>query len=241
MEEKKVGRAVNLYDKDTGFVYIVNLYIINYIYYHMKKHDAFIENNKGKKSKSYDLFGDIIHISRTRFSRITRIGKGRFELTPLEAEGICNKLGIDMKYFQKEAPVIIEFPGVTAEDWKCYLNKIRQIPYEEIDYLSVRVKREKIDRVKEALQSATDTDWRTRGVNEEENPVFQIWYYFKFNAHLKRKSNVDMMMSFLQEIKFHDWNKVNESKIKECYELLNRHCEFLKAYILLKQRLSEEK
>ena len=45
MEEKKVGRAVNLYDKDTGFVYIVNLYIINYIYYHMKKHDAFIENN----------------------------------------------------------------------------------------------------------------------------------------------------------------------------------------------------
>ena len=46
MEEKKVGRAVNLYDKDTGFVYIVNLYIINYIYYHMKKHDAFIENKE---------------------------------------------------------------------------------------------------------------------------------------------------------------------------------------------------
>lgn len=241
MEEKKVGRAVNLYDKDTGFVYIVNLYIINYIYYHMKKHDAFIENNKGRKPKAYDLFGDIINISRTRFSRITRIGKGRFELTSLEAEEICSKLGIDAKYFQKDFPEIIELPEVKEEDWKCFLFNERGIPYLGMKIKSEEQREEQAGKVKEALYKAVHTNWEAMGPEVEGNPIFQIWYYFRYNMQLKKKSDIEMMIHYLKRIKYSDWRTVGEAKIKESYSLLDRHCEFLKAVIVVNQLLSEEK
>lgn len=242
MEEKKVGRAVNLYNKDTGFVYIVNLYIINYIYYHMKKHDAFIENKKGKKPKSYDLFGDIIHISRPRFSRITQIGFGRFELTSLEADNICNVLGIDTIYFQKDSPEIIALPKIEEEDWKCFLYLERGIPYnDEMETKKEHEIEEQTDKVKKALSKAARTNWDAIGPEKEENPIYQIWYYFKYNVRYEKKSDIEMMISYLKRIKYSDWRRAGEARIKESYDLLNLHCEFLKAVILVNQRLSEEK
>lgn len=242
MGKKKVGRAVNLYDKDTGFVYIVNLYIINYIYYHMKKHTAFIEkNNVGKKPKAYELFGDIINISRTRFSRITRIGLDRFELTSLEAEDICNILGIDAIYFQKDSPEIMPLDNIKEGDWKCFLYFERGIPYSEITTKKEHQIEEQTEKVKKALAKAARTNWDAIGPEKEENPVYQIWYYFRYNIRHEKKSDIEMMMSYLKRIKYSDWRTAGEAKIKESYNLLNLHCEFLKAVILVNQRLSEEK
>lgn len=248
------------YDKESGFVYIVNLYIINYMYYHMKKHESFyMKSERGKKPKSYDLFGDIFPISRERFARI--ISDQNFVLPEEVRQRICGTLGLNMRHFKKDGPEIIELfkidisihpktkekietkVAVDETDWKCFLNIYRRFTYTVhskrggiMDEKSVEKSAEK---VKEALKETVNTDWGKEG-NIEGKSVYHIWYYFRYNVRFNEKSDIAMMKAYLEKIRFHDWNLKDRRQVRECYELLNSHCEFLRAYLLLADRLETE-
>lgn len=110
-KKKKVARDwVYTFELEQGFPIRVNLYIIKYIYYHIRKDESFMDEGAGKKPKSFPIYGNEIPMSRQRFDRINR-GE-RFQLTAAEANDIIERFGIEFKYFRKEAPVMFEIDGI---------------------------------------------------------------------------------------------------------------------------------
>ena len=118
-EEKEEGqnremsaRPKNIIKGDEGVVIMANLYIIRYLYFHMKKHDKFTEEGSGNKKRSSEFYGKIIPISRARFIRIMKGYNFRFAMTDISY--ICSTFGIDIKYFQREKTKLLQL--VRAKD-----------------------------------------------------------------------------------------------------------------------------
>lgn len=118
-EEKEEGqnremsaRPKNIIKGDEGVVIMANLYIIRYLYFHMKKHDKFTEEGSGNKKKSSEFYGKIVPISRARFIRIMKGYNFRFAMTDISY--ICSTFGIDVKYFQREKTKLLQL--VRAKD-----------------------------------------------------------------------------------------------------------------------------
>ena len=112
-EEKEEGQnretpasPKNIIKGDEGVVIMANLYIIRYLYFHMKKHDKFMEKGSGNKKKSAEFYGEIIPISRARFIRIMKGYNFRFAMTDISY--ICSEFGIDTKYFQREKTKLLQ-------------------------------------------------------------------------------------------------------------------------------------
>lgn len=167
-EEKEEGqnremsaRPKNIIKGDEGVVIMANLYIIRYLYFHMKKHDKFMEKGSGNKKKSAEFYGEIIPMSRARFIRIMKGYNFRFAMTDISY--ICSKFGIDTKYFQREKTKLLQLvrakdgdkakagnkpkdedKAITINDWKAFF----WINY-KADFESIREGLEKFSEGKE--------------------------------------------------------------------------------------------
>ncbi len=106
----------NILDFETGFNVRANLYIIRYLYYHMKKADIFMMEGEGKRRKSVAL-KEYVPISRTRFRRI--FDGENFEIASEDKRKISECFNISTEYFRKEGE-LIQIHGLTQEDWKCF-------------------------------------------------------------------------------------------------------------------------
>lgn len=236
-EKRKSVR--NLYDAETGLPIMINLYVIKYIYYHIKKADCFIEERKtGKKPKSYEIYGNYIPMSRQRFDRIN---KGiAFEVSANEANDLINRYGFDEKYFRKDNPEYFEIEGLALSDWKCFYNLRYHGGYE----LSTQYKgndeliKKKADKIEQVLREVI-SDFRT-GELKQGNPLFAICYYFATGTRYGEERAVDKFRKIMREVRYSDWNNVELDLLNADFKLLKKHLNYISSVITIRTVMNEE-
>lgn len=236
-EKRKSVR--NLYDAETGLPIMINLYVIKYIYYHIKKADCFIEERKtGKKPKSYEIYGNYIPMSRQRFDRIN---KGNiFEVTANESRDLLNRFGLEEKYFRKESPDYFEIEGLTLSDWKCFYNDRYDVGYElttayKKDEEIIKNKAGKIEKV---LREVISDFWKSE--LKQDNPVFAICYYFATGTRYGEERAVDKFRKIMREVRYSDWNNVELDLLNADFKLLKKHLNYISSVITIRTVMNEE-
>lgn len=222
------GRARNVFDMTTGLPIMINLYIIKYLYYHMKKADCFITESTGKKPCSLEIYGNVIPISRQRFDRINK-GE-RFELTSREAETICETFGIDIKYFRRDDPIVIELPEINLTDWKCFYREKYGCAYNFKSGLKDNDIKDRCRKVENNLKKLAHLNWEEM---KEDNPLFMVWYYFRYGGRYETESRIDKYIQALQEIKCADWNNREMEELQECLELLKKQHDYINSLLTI--------
>lgn len=223
------GRARNVFDVTTGLPIMINLFIIKHLYYHMKKADCFIEESSGKKPRSVEIYGNVIPISRQRFDRINK-GE-RFELTSREADAICSTFGIDIKYFRRDDPVAIDIPDVNLTDWKCFYKVEHNCLYHFSSELKDRDIKNRCNKVKEALKHIAGIDWGE--YKDNQNPLYMVWYYFRYGVRYEAESNIDKYIKALQEIKCTDWNDRDMEELEDCCQLIKKQYDYINSLLTI--------
>lgn len=236
-EKRKSVR--NLYDAETGLPIMINLYVIKFIYYHIKKADCFIEERKtGKKPKSYEIYGNYIPMSRQRFDRIN---KGNiFEVTANESRDLLNRFGLEEKYFRKESPDYFEIEGLTLSDWKCFYNDRYDVGYElptayKKDEEIIKNKAGKIEKV---LREVISDFWKSE--LKQDNPVFAICYYFATGTRYGEERAVDKFRKIMREVRYSDWNNVELDLLSDDFKLLKKHLNYISSVITIRTVMNEE-
>ena len=221
-EEGKKSRR-NLFDRKNGLPIMVNLYVIKYIYYHIKKADCFMDKKKGKKPKAYPIYQNELPISRQRFDRIN---KGMtFEMSAREATEITGRFGIGAEYFRKDSPVMFEIEGICEEDWKGFYQEQYGVAYEGIEE-----KKERKEKVEQALKGLVCEDWENR--LRPSDPLFAICYYFRYG---KKKGNVnraEKVLQLLKEMDYREWEQSREF-LKEANGILKKHYQYTNAILVV--------
>lgn len=230
MENKIAKCNRNLYNADSGLPIMINLYMIKYIYYHIKKADCFIEKKQnGKKAKSRQIYGQEIPMSRQRMDRIN--SGMTFEVTAGEADYIVSRFGIDMRYFRKENPIPFNMKDISQTDWKCFY-KLRY----DVDYnLPSRYTRTKIssraNAVENALKKLTEDNWEES--LKETNPLYAICYYFHYGKRFDELSRIEKLRNSLEAVSYTDWEKEDIKVLKNDYLVLQKHCSYINSLITI--------
>lgn len=227
---QKENRAKsNIYNYKNGLIIMVNLLIINSMYYGMKKADRFYEQKEsGKKKKSILLFGDIIPISRKRFDHIKN-GEN-FRISSHEAESIVDIFGIDIKYFRREEPIMIDISqeyAVKKVMWEGYFKKKHGIPY------TVKEKEaEGYNKIIDSeLQRLKKKDWVN--YSDKNDPLFRIGYYFSMGKRYEPISKVDKCISALKEVDFKDWDSQDFAKLEVYRQLFKNHYDYINSLMVI--------
>lgn len=232
-EKKSRGRSIkNLYNRDTGLPIMINLYVIKYIYYHIKKADCFIEEKEaGRKAKAYPIYTNWLPISRPRFNRIN---KGEdFELSNREAADICERFGIDTKYFRGDSPAVFEIEGIeTDTDWKCfYLNKYG-VYYDLPDKVeSDEDCKTRYKNVENVLKYLISSDWERQ--LSQDDPVYKVCYYFHYGKRSDAPDNKKLLTKVLGNIGFREWESESVASLKEYHKLLKGHYDYISSLIMI--------
>lgn len=220
-------RIRNLFDGNTGLPVMVNLYVIKYIYYHIKKADCFIEEKgEGKKPKAYPIYGNWLPISRQRFDRINH--GGRFEISNREASEICGRFGIDIKYFRRDNPVAFEIDGLGDTDWKCFYNENYGGHYKLANGIESG---ERAGKTEAALKSLPSPGWERR--LDRESPLFKICHYFHYGKRPDSPDNKKLLKEALGQIGYREWDSETAESLEEFHSLLEKHCSYIGALLTI--------
>lgn len=237
---ERVGKnSGNIYNYENALPIVANLVIINNMYYGMKKADRFYEKKEtGKKKKSVPLFGEILPISRKRFENIK--SGANFRLSSDEADKIINVFGIDIKYFRKDHPIMLDisYEGkeIDGRMWNYYFhNKYNASPED----------REKnkndpyLNAIHIAFEKLNDRDW----INypDKDNPLFRIGYYFSTGERYEPTSRVDKCINALKDVGFRDWHSEDCAKLEECSQLLKDHYDYINSLMVINRLINKEK
>lgn len=222
----------HLYDMESGFPLMINLFMIKYIYYHIDKHEKFIEKKEiGKKPKSVEIYQNELPMSRPRFDRIN---KGyRFELSIEESIFITDRYGIDMKYFRKDNPAAFALEGITQTEWKCFYNAEHKVGYELPRGYSEEAMGAKAEKVKAALRRLTERDWEKRIAKDD--PLFAVCYYFHYGKRYDAPSNLDLFRERIKNIEFGDWDNADIGQLRDDLQILEKHCKYINSLITIRE------
>ncbi len=226
MAENKCNR--NILDKETGFNVRTNLYIIRYLYYHMKKAGMFMESGSYKRMKTVDL-QDFIQISKPRLYRI--FNGDRFELTARESANMIEIFNIRAEYFKKNGE-LIEISGITENDWYCFFGQT----YGEKSVKKLGVlpdeMAEKAEKVQKALNELPKKDY-IKNHYDTSHPLFRIHYYFEQGTTFKEFNRLQEFLESLKALKISDWKELADKPedMKKYLQLLKKHYEYVDAYI----------
>ena len=227
--KRSIGRARNVFDMNTGLPVMVNLFIIKYLYYHIKKADRFMEVSAGKKPKSKEIYMNVLPISRQRFDRIN---KGiRFELTTAEAERIRDTFGIDIKYFRRDNPVAMELPEISLLDWKCFYNVRHDGQYHFRSGFKEKEIQDRCEKVEQGLKDLASADWGN--CRDKNNPFFMIWYYFSHGYRYEEESRIDKYIKALREIRCTDWDGIGIQELTDCHGLLKKQYDYINSLLTI--------
>ena len=237
---KKTRESVkNIYDENTGFAVMVNLYTIKYLYYHIDKASCFIDSyGSGKKCKAYPIYSTkAFPISR---QRLDRINKGiRFEITRSEANSIIETYGINIKYFRKEEPVQFAINAINDTDWRCFYNQNYDGGYELPQ--DIRDKKEiiksKADNVKKTLKGIA-VNWKQ--VLEKTDPLYAICYYFHFGCRYDEPDNITRCREILSVLDFTEWDTADNNSLREIYQLMKDHYQYIGSLLALEKLRSKK-
>lgn len=226
-DEKK--RVRNLFDGITGFPIMINLYVIKYIYYHIDKAECFIEKRKkGGKAKAYPIYGNWLPLSRQRFDRINNGNK--FEISNREAAEICERFGIDIKYFRRDNPVAFEIQGIWDDDWKCFYNKKYTAHYKVKDINNETARAQHVETMLKALLSSK---WEEH--LDKNDPVYKVCYYFHYGKRSDEPDNKRLLMEVLWQIDFAEWENETLESLNYFSRLLKVHYDYINALITIEK------
>jgi len=218
----------NILNKKNGFHTRVNLYIIRYLYYHMKKADMFTVQGSGKRKTSVDLY-NYIRISRQRFDRIFK-GEN-FQMTKKESKDIAELFHISADYFKKESELVLVH-GITKEDWECYFHeKYGENSVEKIQKPPREIKN-RAEKVKNAFLEIIKNDYIAKHY-DTKTALYHIHYYFKNGVAYKEVSTLSKFLEALELLKISDWKELSDhpTEMKKYLPLLKNHYEYVSSYI----------
>ncbi|MCM1101156.1 MAG: hypothetical protein NC398_07200 [Acetatifactor muris] len=233
----------NLYDGNTGFPIIINLYVIKYLYYHIKKADCFMDEDYGRKAKAYPIYGTRgFPVSRQRFDRIK---KGHtFEFTRGEADSVTETYGIDNIYFRKTEPVPFEIKGISDAEWKCFYN----IKYEGHYGLPDDIKKLETVRQPEAIKKKSKkVEDALKGLAEgwekleHDNPVYAVCYYFHYGERFDKPDIIKNLKDILSVIAYREWDKEDIGSLKEILSLMKGHYQYVSSLVTLNTLQEKQK
>lgn len=227
--KKKNSVKSNLYNYSNGLTIMVNLLIINTMFYGMKKADIFYEEKEdSKKRKSIRLFGDLIPISRKRFNRIKN-GEN-FRIYNKEAESIADTFGIDIKYFRKEDPILLDISqerAIKKVMWEGYFSSKYGVAY-KVKEKDAEGDKEIIDSELQLLKSK---DWLN--YSDKNDPLFRIGYYFSTGERYEPISKVDKCIKALKEVDFKEWDSKNPDKLEGYRQLFKNHYDYINSLLVI--------
>jgi len=229
----------NLYDGNTGFSLMINLYVIKYIYYHISKAQCFMdEDGQGTKKKSIPIYSSpYFPMSRQRLDRINK--GGSFELTHGEAESITTAYGIDIKYFRKDDPQAFVINGIDETDWKCFYNSHYYGNYGLSADLRGNEKKieENATKVTNVLKELSE-NWED--TLEKDDPVFAICHYFHYGQRFDRPNAIKELRDILSSLDYGEWEKENGTSLNEMWKLLRNHFNYVNSLYTLKKLRKEQ-
>lgn len=230
----------NLYNGNSGLSIMINLYVIKYIYYHIKKADCFMDKNvkDRRKAKAYPIYGTRgFPVSRQRFDRIN---KGyTFEFAKDEADGVTETYGIDKIYFRKLEPVAFEITGIGDIEWKCFYNNKYEGLYELPDHIRGRetIIKEKATKVENTLKSLV-AGWEKL---EHEDPVYAICHYFHYGERFDKPDIISNLKEILSVIEYREWDTEGINSLKEIQLLMKGHYQYISSLITLNNLKEKQK
>ena len=232
-ERKNAGlRRSNkhLYDMNTGLPIMINLYVIKYLYYHIDKHNRFIESReKGKKPKAYPIYQNELPISRQRFDRINK--GATFEVSTGESVFITDRYGIDIKYFRKDNPDTFAIEGITQTDWKCFYNHKYNVGYELPSGYNKEIIKTKAEKIEKVLKQIANSDWEDRIA--KDNPLYAVCYYFHYGKRYDAPSNIDLLRERIHSVSFREWDSVDIQQLEKDCLIMEKHCKYIQSLITL--------
>lgn len=222
-------------DKNNGFNVIVNLYIIRYLYSHMKKAVCF-EIADSERKKSVDFYNRVVGITRQRMSRMLQ-GE-RFEMSADDRKRLSGMFGISEKYFERDGKCF-QLGRLEQTDWKCYFNDRYGAGYNVYDY--DRIKNRHIAKVEETLKGLCSKGALERDY-ETSTPVYYVYYYFKHGATYTEESNLTKFLKLLSQLSFSDWEEIEDNidSLEHYQGLLEKHSHYVTVMAEYK-RLKEKK
>lgn len=286
-KEQKVTGNKSVLTKYSGIAIIGNLFIMRYLYFHIKKNDVFLVEGEGSRNKSAKFYSEIIPLSRARFLRM--LNGENFRMSVEDIEDICDRFNLKEDYFRQTDPILMEIPEhkLEKQDWKSFLtveyfivfkesekDKEQRKEQEKVEKVKIQltakkayIVREKLgeeneykgngielyklyndkiygsnsyfyvvpkevkeghDKVVQALEYAAKNKWDE--YTETSNPVFRVWYFYKYGRRYKEEVNALMMLKrTLGNITSVDWKRLSKAERKEAYELLESHRLYLQA------------
>lgn len=219
--------------RESGLPIMVNLYIIKYIYYHIKKANQFMDKeNEGKKPKAIPIYGKQIPISRQRFDRIN---KGMpFEISAKEATQITDRFGIGAEYFRKDAPVMFKIEGLSERDWKGFYSDRYKVPYED----EVKDKEKCRKKVEQTLKRLMCANWEKQ--LKRSDPLFAIFYYFSYGEKIGQVYRANRVLQLLKEMNCIEWEQSREL-LKEANTILKKHYQYTEGVLVVSAIREEQK
>lgn len=222
-------------DKNNGFNVIVNLYIIRYLYSHMKKATCF-EIADSERKKSVDFYNNVVGITRQRMSRMLQ--GARFEMSAEDRKRLSGMFGISENYFERDGKCF-QLGRLEITDWECYFNDRYDAGYNVYDY--DRIKNRHISKVEETLKGLCSKGALERDY-ETSTPVYYVYYYFKNGTTYTEESNLRKFLKLLSQLSFSDWEEIedNVDSLEHYQGLLEKHSHYVKVVAEYK-RLKEKK
>lgn len=239
-DNKKPRTSVkNLYDENSGLPIMINLYVIKYLYYHIKKADYFMDESYSRKAKAIPIYGTkCFPVSRQRFDRIK---KGyTFEFTKSEADGITETYGIDKIYFRKIEPVTFEIKGIGNIDWKCFYYDKYKVPYDLPSHIKDKepIIKRNAKRIEDTLNELV-AGWEKL---EHGDPIYAICHYFHHGERFDKPDIIRNLKEILSAVAYREWDKEDIHSLKEIQQLMKGHYHYITSLVNLndlreKQRL----
>ena len=239
-KNNKQGRK-NLFNKDTGLPIMINLYVMKYIYSHIKKAECFImERKQGKKPKSYPVYQDFLQMSRQRFERMCN-GEN-FQYTVYEAEAVTSLFGLDIKYFSSENPIPFGIDGIENNDWKCFFNNKYSAGYDMEDDDTKEGedkadKEDKINKIESKLKELAQGKWEKLNSND---PVYAVCFYFHYGKRFDAPDNIKVITQTLSGTDYREWDSQSMEVLKEAGTLLRKHYNYVNSLLTLEKMRSEK-
>lgn len=229
------GRGIK-FNKDTGLPIMINLYVMRYIYNHIKKAECFFEEHqKGRKPKAYPVYGDYLQMSRQRFERMC---KGyNFQYTANEAKEVTRLFGLDIRYFRRENPIAFEIDGIKYDDWKCLFNKKYSVQYDYTYDKKEEDIRTRADKIENRLKELAKGGWERLNKN---HPVYAVCYYFHNGKRFDAPDNIKVITHALDSMDYKEWDSQSMEVLKEASTLLKKHYSYVNSLLTLEKMRSEK-
>jgi hypothetical protein len=197
--------------KNTGIEYRVNLFIISEMCKRIAKNT--------KVNEFFSCRGSGIHMSYTRLRNI--LNGMPFEFTSELAMEIEELFGLDKRYFRLDDKDCINIKGIEKGDWEKYFkngsghagNPIENKIMDKLNYIS--------------------KEWEKMDKLDIDSGLRNICFYFKYGK--KNENDTLRIKNMLELLDLTRWNNMDTEDLKKVSAQMDKHSEYIKAYLLCKE------